>query len=188
MSGHIVVDIDNEEWRGVASNRHETPAHNTNVQLKDINVDLTSEAQPFNISVFAAEFPENDLTIEFVYNGGKKRTMVYPKALSLGVNCVQDIDCTIKPGSTDDVEVVTGEIHKFNNINHVTCYTATVEGTVNSDNISEIGVIFQRTGKTAGLVRLLCIQRRHRNFCSLDRRGCCKSGHSPDLPAFRHLP
>ena len=156
MSGHIEVDIDNEEWRGVASNRHETPAHNKNVQLKDINVDLTSEAQPFNISVFAAEFPENDLTIEFVYNGGKKRTVVYPKALSLGVNCVQDIDCTIKPGPTDNVEVITGGLHQFNGFDHISCYTATVEGTVNSDNISEIGVIFQRTGKTdaavAGLV------------------------------------
>ena len=152
MSGHIEVDSNNSDWVGVSSERHSTPAKNNNVQLKDINVDLATEAKSFNISVFSAEFPENDLTIELVYNGGVKKTVVYPKSLTLGVNCVQDFYCTIKPGSTDEVEIVTGDVHKFNDIPHLSCYTATVEGKVTAKGITEIGVIFQRSGKAENLL------------------------------------
>ena len=132
---------------------------NKNVNITEIDKEMTTEAQSFCVAVFPTTFPANDLKIILTYNDDTKKIVTYPASLTLKPGTVQDIDCTMKPEVVEEesgVDITTGDIYKFNGHSHLTCYTASVEGgvTVIDENVtvSELGVLFQRSGREENLV------------------------------------
>lgn len=132
---------------------------NLNVNITEIGKVITTDAQSFCVAVFPTTFPAQDLKIILNYNDDAKKIVTYPAPLTLRPGTVQDIDCTMKPEVAEEessVDITTGDIYKFNGHSHLTCYTASVEGgvTVVDENVtvSELGVLFQRSGKEENLV------------------------------------
>lgn len=155
LSGSVSVDTKQEQWAAVCDGEFK----NANVNLKNINVELSEDFQSFCIAVFPTTFPANDLRITLVYNDDAQKIVIYPASLTLKPGTVQDINCTMNPEITAEetgVNITTGDIYKFNDHPHLTCYTASVEGgvTVVDENVtvSELGVLFQRGGKEGNLV------------------------------------
>ena len=144
LSGTVAVDTKADEWVAVCQGS----VHNGTVNLTPINAKITSEAQPFCLAIFPGTYPANDLTISFYYNNSGIKTLTYPAELVLGAGKIQDINCTLKPVVVEEEEdgttVTTGGIFTYNNIPHLSCYTASVEGTVSGEEITEIGVLYQR--------------------------------------------
>lgn len=141
---------------------------NKTVELIDVDVKLTAEAQPFCIVVFPTTYPSGDLTITLVYNDDQQKSVVYPQELSLGAGNVQDVNCTIKPqaqgGDQTGVTVTTGGIYKFNGHPHLSCYTASVLGSVQGENITEKGVLYQRVSSASNAQSLQSEQLLYENI------------------------
>lgn len=132
---------------------------NLNVNITEIGKVITTDAQSFCVAVFPTTFEAQDLKIILNYNDDAKKIVTYPAPLTLRPGTVQDINCTMKPEVAEEessVDITTGDIYKFNDHPHLTCYTASVEGgvTVVDENVtvSELGVLFQRSGKEEDLV------------------------------------
>ena len=154
LSGLVTVDTNEETWVAVPT---ET-SKNVLVKGNGINAVLTTEAQPFCIVVPPATYPAEELTIKLTYNNDQVRTIVYPDVLEMKVNCIQDINCTIKAPVVEDggIVVVTGGLYEFNGHPHLTCHTASVvggyTGTQEGVTVTEVGVLFQRSGKEENLL------------------------------------
>lgn len=147
LCGNVMVDTKKSDFTAVCD--PDGSARNTKVELQNINVELTESAQSFCVVVFPATYPSGDLKITLVYNDGTEKSLTYPNELKVGAGKVQDINCTIKPEASSedpDVVVTTGGIYEFNGHPHLTYYTASVEGVVTGEGITETGVIYQRIG------------------------------------------
>lgn len=121
-----------------------------------VNTTLTTEYLPFCLVIPPGTYPAEDLTITLTYNETDARIVVYAKELTIGANKVQDINCTIKPAVQAGITVTTGGIFEFNGHPHLTCHTASVTGGVSGSQegvtVSELGVLFKRSGKETDLV------------------------------------
>lgn len=138
LSGLIDIDTSEEVWTAVPKETSKT------VYLKgaDINVTLTTEAQPFCIVVPPATYPAGDLTITFTYNTNGTRGGVLPQELNIGANKLQEINYTIEPASSsENLSVTTNGLFEINGHTHLTCYTASVVASVTGGVVSEVGVL-----------------------------------------------
>lgn len=153
-----LVDIDTSEdiWTAVvkAEGNHTTMLKGA--EDTGVNTTLTTEYLPFCLVIPPGTYPAEDLTITLTYNTTESKAVVYSKELSIGANMVQDINCTIKPVAESGIKVTTGGIFEFNGHPHLTCHTASVTGGVSGSQegltVSEMGVLFKRSGKEEDLV------------------------------------
>lgn len=148
LSGKVSVDTRDQVWCAVPLSTAAT--RTVSLSGSGIEVELTDQPQSFCLVIPPAIYPADDLTFRITYIGSNgqshSRSVTWPSQLAINPNCIQDINVTLSENEAN-MHVATGGVYSVNGHPHITCYSASVTGSV-VGNFDEIGALYQRTSLT----------------------------------------